>query len=191
MARGGGDFTGDSPSSDPALRGPIGSAICGVLGTRARNCWSSVDETGDGENYFTGVGVCVAVDCVMGEARQSLDGGSASSIETGDRGAAGLAAAAGPAGGLVAGAGPAGGTTDGHLRKHDKLSNMSAQNTDDWKTKPVSCKLTKSRPRREHASAGPRTNADTKQNTFRASELLELLDRVRFRRGARVEDEDT
>ena len=109
MARGGGDFTGDSPSSDPALRDPIGSAICGVLGTRARNCWSSVDETGDGGNSFTGVGVCVAVDCVMGEARQSLDGGSASSIETGDRGAAGLAAAAGPAGGLVAGAGPAGG----------------------------------------------------------------------------------
>ena len=84
MARGGGDFTGDSPSSGPALRDPIGSAICGVLGTRARNCWSSVDETGDGGNYFTGVGVCVAVDCVMGEARQSLDGGSASSIETGD-----------------------------------------------------------------------------------------------------------
>ena len=127
MARGGGDFTGDSPSSDPALRDPIGSAICGVLGTRARNYWSSVDETGDGGNYFTGVGVCVAVDCVMGEARQSLDGGSASSIETGDRGAAGLAAAAGPAGGLVTATGcaAAGGRAGGFPSCAGSLASVS------------------------------------------------------------------
>ena len=127
MARGGADFTGDGPSSDPAPRDPIGSAICGVLGTRARNCWSSVDETGDGGNSFTGVGVCVALDCVMGEARQSLDGGSASSNGTSDRGAAGLAAAAGPAGGLAAGAGcaAAGGRAGGFPSCVGNLASVS------------------------------------------------------------------